>query len=400
MTPLYKQALRLAKLQESPQVSTVGIDAELEQIQNNVCTGRAFTADLLQAIAAQGPSVIAIDKFYGRNSCPNGDKDTQKLIDEIASLQVPVVVGASTHASSQNNTSSCLVLTPQLFTPIRHTFGLKAAAGPAVVYTGLTRLNEDPLKIPLKWPVFAQDGDKRVAGNGAGDSFALVTARLANPDATSTKEFENLLDSPQQPYAAVPVPAKDETTDARGPVQKQTATNLLCTAGTPDAVKRWGLNCAGTKRLDVKGKIVVIGAESTADEWNLPGGTMYGFELQAHYIAALLGGAYLRDISPAWLLLPLALYYCLAELLLPYMQIHKHPVRPLWHVKHAVVWEIGLFCVTMLIAFFVPLLLHRFPPVAIMLVMMAIFVPRILIESWALLNEGLEEKDAEKELSS
>jgi hypothetical protein len=82
------------------------------------------------------------------------------------------------------------------------------------------------------------------------------------------------------------------------------------------------------------------------------------------------------------------------------MQIHKHPVRPLWHVKHAVVWEIGLFCVTMLIAFFVPLLLHRFPPVAIMLVMMAIFVPRILIESWALLNEGLEEKDAEKELSS
>ncbi|HEX5285096.1 MAG TPA: CHASE2 domain-containing protein [Bryocella sp.] len=389
MSPLYSRVLKFAKLKDSQQVSMVAIESGLDQIQANVCPARAFTADLLQAIAVQQPAVIAIDKFYGKGSCATDDPDTAKLLATIASLKVPMVVGASTHTSEQNNTSSCLVMTQQLFSPVPGGNGSTSQAGSAMVHAGLTRLNENPLKIPLVWQVFAKDGDKQVAKDSSGESFALVTTQLMNSALTQTKKFQKLMNSPQQPYA-----------DVADPLEKQTSTNLLCTAANPDAVKRWGLNCAGAKPLDVKGKVVVIGAESSADSYSVTGHEMYGFDLQAHYVAALLGGAYLRDIPAAWLLLPLALYYCLAELLLPYMQIHKHPVRPLWHVKHAIVWEIGLFCVTMLIGFFVPLLFHRFPPVAIMLVMMAIFVPRMLIESWALLNEGLEEKEAEKELSS
>lgn len=389
MTPLYSRVLAIARLKDSQQVSMVAIESGLNQIQANVCPARAFTADLLQAIAAQQPAVIAIDKFYGKNSCAPGDPDTAKLLATIASLKVPIVVGASTHSSEQNNTSSCLVMTQQLFSPVAGGNGSTAEADGAVVHTGLTRLNQEPLKIPLVWQVFANDSDRQVASYASGSSFALVTTELMNPALTQTKKFQKLMRSPQQPYA-----------DVADPLDRQTATNLLCTAGNTDAVKRWGLNCAGTKPLDLKGKVVVIGAESSTDSYTVTGREMYGFELQAHYVAALLGGAYLRDISAAWLLLPLALYYCIAELLLPYMEIHKHPVRPLWHIKHAIVWEIGLFCVTILIGFFVPLVFHRFPPVGIMLVMVAIFVPRILIESWALLNEGLEEKETEKELSS
>lgn len=390
MTPLYRRVLAMANMKDSQQVSLVAIEAQLAEVQANVCLARGFTADLLQAVAAQGPAVIAIDKFYGKSSCAPGDPDTAKLLKTIASLKVPVVVGASTHNSEQNNLTSCLVLTDQLFVPVAGGRGTTAEAGGAVVHTGLTRLNEDPLKIPLVWPVFATDGDSKIANDDSGNSLPLVTTQLANPSLTSTKNFQNLINSPQQPYANV-----------NDPLEEQTATNLLCAAGSSDAVKRWGLNCTGhVKPVDLKGKVVVIGAQSSTDSYSVMDRDMYGFELQAHYIAALLGGAYLRDISAAWLLLPLALYYCISELLLPYMEIHKEPVKPLWHIKHAIVWEIGLFCTTMLIGFFAPLWFHRFPPVGLMLVMLTIFVPRLLIESWALLNEGIEEDQVEKELQS
>lgn len=384
MKKMYSWVLRLAKLKGSPNVVTVGTDKDLQFVQNNICPAREFTADILRAISTQKPALIAIDKDYGQGVCSpdDTDKHTAALLSAIASINVPVVVGAATTNSSKSNSTSCLAAVAQLFTPAKN--------GPQIppnVHTGLTRLNENPLKIPMAWDVYSTDKSKIETAN----SFALETAELSLPDLKQNHKFSRMIRSPQQPYAGVfPLPTAYE------------ASTLLCAADAQYAKKRWNITCPNPAppMLDLNGKIVVLGAESTSDQYSILGQTPYGFQLQAAYISALLGGAYLRDIPALWLFIPLVLYYAIAEILLPSMEIHKHPIWPLWHVKHAIVWEIGLFCLTMLIGFFVPLLFHRFPPLEIMLMMMIIFAPRLLIEGWALVNEQMEEREAEKELSS
>lgn len=406
MKPAYDWVLGAAHLKNSDQVAEVAIESTLKQIPDNVCVARAFTADVLKLIAAQGPRLIAIDKFYGNSSCPDNDPGTLDLLKTIRSMKVPIVVGSSTMPSKGTNTTSCLQLSPQLFTPFEDAnhLGFSTAEAwisadgkrvdvpenthhdqPVVVYTGLTRLNEDPLKIPLVWAVFDQNGTAVTEGP-PGYSLPLTTAQIVNP---ALAKDTSLLEARQQPYANV-----------SDPLPQQTATDLLCTKGTKPLRDRWGIQCpAQTKHVDFKDKVVVIGSQSTSDYPSVPGGQMYGFDLQAHYIAALISGAYLRDISPWWILIALVIYYGLAELLLPNMAIHEHPIFGLPHIKWPVVWEVGLFSLAMAAGFFVPLWLHRFPPLGVLVVVVAIFVPRMLIELWALLNERMDEAEKEKELS-
>jgi hypothetical protein len=277
--------------------------------------------------------------------------------------------------------------------PAPETGSTAAAAGDkeSIVYTGLTRLSEDPLKIPVMWPVYpvaAATKDNRYTTGPLSYSFALTTAQLVNPKIVSDT---TLLNSKWQPYANI-----------SDPVEHEGAKRLLCSAGQTDVATRWGITCPkqGKPALDLKDKVVVIGSESPNDYPGVPGGKMYGFDLQAHYIAALIAGAYLRDFSPWWIFVVLLAYYGIAEGLLPHLSVREHPVLGLPHVKAAWLWEVGLFVLTLLVGFFVPLWRHRFPPLGVMLIVVAIFVPRLLIELWTLINERMDEAEKEKERSS
>jgi CHASE2 domain len=375
MDPLYGAILSLTTSGTSDRVSVVAIESNLQVIQQNVCPARAFTADLIDAIASQGAAVIAIDKFYGNDACPLGDPGTAALQKSVKSLQtapldIPLVVGASTHEAppaSAAAADACIVLTPQL------------DLGPGI-HRGLTRLNWDVLKLPLRWPVLLQDNDTKVSPGPEGESFALVAAQQADPALLQNADLNRALNSPLQPYANV-----------SGVLQRQTATDLLCTVA-PDKAKSWSMNCAGhTTRLDLHNKLVVIGAESDSDYPAVLGKGMYGFDLQSHYIAALLSNSYLRQVSPLFLLLPLALYYCLTELLIPYMHIHHHPRPPLFHIERPLVWTVAVFFATIALGILLPLAFHRFPPLGLLLGISGILIPRLLIEGWALLNEHMED---------
>ena len=69
MDPLYAAILSLTTSGTSDRVSVVAIDSSLQVIQQNVCPARAFTADLIAAIAAQvacapiDELVAALDEF-------------------------------------------------------------------------------------------------------------------------------------------------------------------------------------------------------------------------------------------------------------------------------------------------------------------------------------------------
>ncbi len=420
MKPAYDWVLKVAQLKNSEQVAEVGIEDTLQQIPDNVCVARAFTADLLKVIAAQGPRVIALDKFYGATSCADNDPGTVELLKTIRSLNVPVVVGSATQDSKQMNTTSCLVLSTELFTPFQNDapkpgFSMAgawlsadesrvvAAPGAAstqiadsgskevVVYTGLTRLSEDPLKIPVMWPVYpdaaATQSNKYTTGP-LGYSFALTTAQLVNPKIVSDK---TLLNSNRQPYANVSDPLPHEGTK-----------RLLCSVGAGEVAQRWRITCPKEPKpgLNLKDKVVVIGSRSSNDDRDVPGGKMYGYDLQAHYVAALLSGAYLQDFSPWWILAALLIFYGIAEGLLPHLSVREHPVLGLPHIGSPWMWDCGIFILAVLAGFFLPLWRHRFPPLGVLLVVMAIFVPRFLIEMWTLFNERMDEAEKEKERSS
>jgi CHASE2 domain-containing sensor protein len=366
INPAYAFFLNHAGPPLSPRVSVVDIDASLAAIQGNVCPARSFTADLLRAAAAEGASVIAIDKFYGPDSCPANDPNTADLRQAIASIKLPVIVGQSTHAPAEKNAKACLVLSPQL--------QLDGTV------RGLTRLNQNVLLVPMRWQALPSDSADPNAAAPYVDSFAVAAATQLDPGLRSTKKFRTDYTSAQQPYARL-----------TGEVEQQTASNLLCSVSKATA-SRDNIQCNGpAKPYDLHGKVVVIGAESDADNQVVLGESMYGFELQARYIAALLSGSTLRQIPPLFLLLPLGLYYLLSELLIPYMHIHRHPRWKLFHIEKPLLWTVAVFFLTMALGATVPLLFGRFPPLPMLLGISTILIPRLLIEGWAVLNERNED---------
>lgn len=372
MDPAYKFLLKHSTPAVSNLVTVVAIESSLQNIQSNVCPARSFTADLIKAVAIEGAAVIAIDRFYGGTACPDGDAGTKDLKDAIAGLKIPVVVGQSTHAPANGASSACLVLSPQL------DLGTK-------IKRGLTRLNQDVLKLPLRWPVFADDASAENGPVQQADSFALMAAAQEKKTMREDANFSKLYSIGQQPYA-----------NLSGKLERQTASNLMCSI-LPERAKGYGIDCSnGWRKKDLRGKVVVIGAESDQDFPAVLGEGTYGFELHARYIAALLSGSYLRQISPLFLLLPLGFYFVLSELLIPYMHIHRHPPRPLFHIQRPLLWTVGVFVVTIAVGVAVPLALHRFPPLGMLLGISGILIPRLLIEAWALLNERSEDPAGEE----
>ena len=370
LNPVYGFFLDHVEPPASSRVSVIDIESGLAQIQGNVCPARSFTADLLRAAAAEGASVLAIDKFYGPDSCPDTDQGTTDLRNAIAAIHLPVVVGQSTHPPAARKSKTCLVLSAQL--PLAGT------------KLGLTRLDENVLLAPMRWPALPNDAADPLKPAPYADSFSVVAATELDHGLRSTKKFQTNYTSAQQPYARLD-----------GKPEEQTASNLICSV-LPEEAGKYNIKCnSKPERYDLHGKVVVIGAESDADNQDVLGEGMFGFELQARYIAAQLSGSTLRQISPLFLLFPLALYYLLSELLIPYLHLHKHPRWGLPHVEKPLLWTIGVYFLTMAAGVLVPLIFGRFPPLPMLLGISTILIPRLLIEGWALLNERDEDLEGE-----
>ena len=57
----YTRFLQWASADVAGHVVSLAIPAELEEIQNNVCLGRSYTADVLPALDTQNPALIVIE---------------------------------------------------------------------------------------------------------------------------------------------------------------------------------------------------------------------------------------------------------------------------------------------------------------------------------------------------
>lgn len=62
--PVYTAFLNWMNSDSSSQVSAIDINAELVDIQQNLCRGRSYLADVISAVATQRPSTIVVDKYF------------------------------------------------------------------------------------------------------------------------------------------------------------------------------------------------------------------------------------------------------------------------------------------------------------------------------------------------
>ncbi len=260
-------------------VVTMG-DSEASDLSTDVCSGRRFTADVIDALNRHAVSVIALDKEYGVGSCKQ-EAANAALVAATEHSHVKIVVGQDTHNASEQDDGQCMVLSKGF------------SFGTAAVTQGITVLNENPLKIPLRWPVFQNDeqaGHGTAAKDTDGETFSLAAAAAADPAITARRAIAANLARHSHPFG-----------DFRGAVDEVTATELLCSdaAGTAKLAE-WGDRCAGSKPLDLRGRVVVVASQSSTDVHPFLGGDVPGALLQAHYIEALLSGHYYSEV-PFWL---------------------------------------------------------------------------------------------------
>jgi CHASE2 domain-containing protein len=300
-----------------PPVTIVYIDPTTEpaELLTNTCLARVFLAQLVQDIANLHAKAIVIDKFYSDSSCTDIKKnDIFKTALNSNALQIPIVVGQPTHllANVGKANGGCLALSKQF------DFG-----APQVKY-GLTRLNSDLLKIPLRWPIFTEGDDPTATPklidekDGLGDSLAVVAARLIDPSLLTSNPFKKLnkhpytsfLDLPSLKAMTVRCNAEQNPLDADGH-------ELDCTK------VRQPPNELHPEKLDLAGKVVVIGDLSDQDTYPFPDDKKEeaGVYLQANYIKSILDRRFLREIPFFVTLVGLILFiisvYCLHWFLRP-----------------------------------------------------------------------------------
>ena len=172
--PITRWALRVTP---TPSVAIIYIDPKTEpaEILTNTCAARVFLSRLIQDLNTLRANVIVIDKFYSSGNCTEEPKN-KIFLDTMDKTVVPVVVGQPTHALDNTSKGGCLALSDKF------DFDTKAN-----VHYGLTRLNSDTLKLPLRWPIFqpaAKPNDPPIQlpeKSGVGDSLALVAATQQDP---------------------------------------------------------------------------------------------------------------------------------------------------------------------------------------------------------------------------
>ncbi len=271
----YERLLNWASGESATHVTVIAIPADFEEFHGNLCRARAYTADLLRSIAAQHPAVIVIDKFYSPSSCADAPQPTAELLAAARSIQVPLIIGESTTPATAERDKSCLVRKPQL------------DFGAANVIHGLTRLNLEAERIPLQWRILPAETEGVKAQTS--DSISLAAVKAYDADFESHRRLQTLLSADQHPYANLQVK-----------LPRETSNQLLCDAGTAAMQKRWGLDCSEPNpHLRLLGRVVLIGDEVESDHWPVLDSRMWGFDLQAHYIQAVLSGSYLRGL-PLW----------------------------------------------------------------------------------------------------
>ena len=327
------------------EVVAVYIPSDLEAVQQNLCLGRRHLADLINTLAPQSPSAIVIDKFFGQTTCNFNEEaiaQSKTLVDAVKGSHVPIVIGASADRAAMRADDSCLVTSPGQLDLVDE------------AHRGLTRLNANHEQIPLEWRILSQQPRTPYAHASPQQSLALAGATAALGQPGSNRPFSTIANSRRHPYAFLDLNFK-----------QQSSSDLLCAQGSDDVRQRWHCPAPAASRAltgasspapatpfgnTLDHKVVVIGSrsESGVDHWMLLGHHVWGYELQAAYIQALLSHRYLRAVPGVWIVSLWIGFLLLLEgipLLRRYLvsERDRHPFRWLESRIWIWIWSIAFF---------------------------------------------------------
>jgi hypothetical protein len=321
-TLVYKPLSRLLlgfKQSPSPSVVIVYIDPKTDppELLTNTCLARVFIGKLVDDISSLGAKAIVIDKFYSKDSC--SDKNVNGAFGTaMTNKTIPIIVGQPTQLLSDDKGTDkgCLAISPQF--PL----------DPQKVKYGLTRLNNDVLKLPLRWPLFRDTDNPRVdkpinddsnpkiddKDLHAGDTISLMAARqidwrvdqesdpVAKLIALHVHPYTSFIELPFTNAMKVRCSKEPEILDANGEKLDCTKIQFPKDAIDPRALA---------------GKIVVIGDLSDQDMQPFPDEKKErpGVYLQANYLQSILDRRFLQEIPWYVTLIGLVVFivaiYCL-----------------------------------------------------------------------------------------
>lgn len=256
--------------------------------QHNVCDEREFVATLIERIASASPALIAIDKYFGRDTCKTNVAGTRHLIQTIANtrMTLPVIVGlhaAELTAEQQRQARATSALDPPLSFGDGSDGGLREA--------GLLNIAHDNRQLPLEWLVYGEPDDPPNRKDPLQlDTLAFAVAKAFDPHLLDkSPRLKRILDEGEQPFI--------------GFIGKQDfrythfyAGDVVCGPGRvrPSDVT----NCLAGKRpapVDLRNKIVLIAENDSSEDVDVHEsviGKVPGFYLQANYIEGLLDDRY------------------------------------------------------------------------------------------------------------
>ena len=287
---------------------TLSEGKEPDEIFAEPCTQRLFMARLISRLNQVNVAVIALDKFYGRSACDVRGDETKELVGAIANSRAPITRGLPTTLVPSRTTEErkvCLRQVPTLQLPIPPS------------RDGVLRLDADTRRIPIAWPVLQED-QKTVKEV---DTLAWVTAWTADRSALETFRLSHARAKAEPPYSAmIQIPSFS-------------AIELLCGKAANKDVDWQKCNLVD-KVEELNGAVAVVG-EHYGDRDIHPtiGGFLYGVDLQANYIAALLDDRYYVPVlSGYWNELAVFVFFCIVVGLATWTPLPK-----------AFIWTMGIW---------------------------------------------------------
>jgi hypothetical protein len=371
----YERFLDWASSGAAGHVVALAIPLDLEEVQKNLCLGREYMADVLRALASQNPSVVVIDKFYSEGACTSTPASTEHLIQAVGALKMPVVVAESTNGLEHEVASACLVRKPQLDFHAPH------------VKHGLSRLNSEPERLPLRWLVLSSAPEESGHPSSSkppeptaeipkaefADSLSLASVKAYDPAFADQAKIRQLALRDDHAYANLAIE-----------VPKLTTTQLLCATGDRSILKKWSVSCPELPALpNLAGRVVVVGAETLTDQKLVLDQRIWGFELQARYIETLLSGDYLGFLAIGWGLGVFALFIFLIEGLPTILVARRPRWRGLPLIRYAYphrryLWVIFWTIAVIGISAFLALALRYLPPLLVYGDILLVAVTRLL----------------------
>jgi len=278
----------------------------------NTCQERGFLGSVLTTLSRSHPTVVVIDKYFGKDTCPAADPGTAALVDGVRALcesHVKVVVGraVNSEARSQAGVSRSYPLDPAL------SFGQNGTC----VSEGVLNIDLDLRRVDLWWP-----NVQPVNGiQGAPPSLALAAALAASPDLLANGRLAGWSAGSPPPYVSF----LKENQFRRYNLQ---ARSLVC--GTQGRACTYDELSPAVRELAHR-PVIVIGEDiPELDRHDTVIGDIPGYMLQANYIESLLDDRVIRPVAEGWNLVTGLVVFVGFEYIL--WRFHRAPLAAVWRL--------------------------------------------------------------------